>query len=335
MIRGDSDAVGGAAASGPLVSIVIPVFQVAPYLERCLDSVLAQSYRPIEVIVVDDGSTDGSAAILAEYNARHDSLRVINQDNRGPGPARNTGIAAARGAYLALVDADDYVSPEFVGAMVEVAERTGADAVVCNFTFQVGGLRLRYPLMSAPTHVAGEEAARRTLQLLQLPPFTWSKLYRRDWYLEHGFAFPAIFYEDLATTAPRLHRARRVALTRQPLYYYCLRSTGITGDFGVRNVVDFLTAVDILRHFVRTQGKWRTWRTEYRRLLRYVGLQLSVQIALQDNTIRWRHRPELIRLTLQHLRSLRDHPVGDAPQPPPIDPLRYPLRRPPRNRTGG
>lgn len=315
------------------MSVVIPVFRVAPHLERCLDSVLAQTYRPLEVIVVDDGSTDGSAAILAQYHARHDCLRLINQDNRGPGPARNAGIAVARGTYLALVDADDYVTPDFVQSLVEVAERTGADAVVCNFTFQVGRLRLRYPLMSRPTQLAGAEAARRTLELLPLPPFTWTKLYRRDWYLEHGFAFPAIYYEDLATSAPRLHRARQVALTRRALYYYCLRSTGITGDFGVRNVVDYLTAIDILRHFVRTQGKWRAWRTEYRRLLRFTGLQLVVQIGLQDNTIRWRDRPEVIRLALGHVRGLREPPAGEAPQPPPIDPLRYPLRRRRRNRA--
>ena len=315
-----------AASSPPLVSVVIPVYREAPYLQRCLDSVLAQRHRPLEVIVVDDGSADGSADVAARYAAAHACVRVIRQENRGPGPARNTGIAAATGPDLAMVDADDCVEPDFISTMVSRAEATGAEAVVCNFAFELGRLHLPYVLMAAPPLLSGSEAARRTLELLPLPPFAWTKLYRRDWYAAHGFEFPPIWYEDVATGARFLSRAAQVATTRRVLYHYCVRSTGITGDFGVRNVADYVTAVSLLREFVADEGLWTAWRTEYRRLLRFVGLLLTVQIGLQDNTIRVRDRGGLILTTWRRLRSLRAVPRPGEPEVASIDPASYPVR---------
>src|SRR5664280_35082 len=99
--------------SGPLVSIVVPIYKVEQYLVRCLDSIVNQQYRPIELILVDDGSPDGCGNIIRRYEAQHPFIRSVWQENRGLSAARNAGIAIATGKYLAMIDSDDYVEPDF------------------------------------------------------------------------------------------------------------------------------------------------------------------------------------------------------------------------------
>ena len=106
----------------PLISVIIPVYKAEAYLEECLDSVLAQEYPSLELILVDDGSPDGSPAICDRYAGRHPNIQVIHQENQGPGPARNAGIAAARGEYLMFADADDKLDgPRAIRSLAEAA----------------------------------------------------------------------------------------------------------------------------------------------------------------------------------------------------------------------
>jgi glycosyltransferase involved in cell wall biosynthesis len=117
-----------------LVSVVIPVYKVEKYLRQCLDSVLAQTYRELEMIVVDDGSPDGCPAIIDEYAARDSRIVAIHQQNGGYGKAVNAGIARARGKYIGIVESDDYIEPDMYARLAEAAERTGADLTRCTFS---------------------------------------------------------------------------------------------------------------------------------------------------------------------------------------------------------
>ena len=118
--------------SGPLISIVIPVYNVQRYIGITIDSILAQHYTNFELILVDDGSQDESAAICDEYAARDERIKVIHKVNEGVSIARNTGIAAASGEYLAFVDGDDELYPESLALLMERALETGADVVSGN-----------------------------------------------------------------------------------------------------------------------------------------------------------------------------------------------------------
>ncbi|MBI5027472.1 MAG: glycosyltransferase family 2 protein, partial [Actinobacteria bacterium] len=108
----------------PLVSVVVPVFNVERWLPRCLDSLLAQDHRPLEVIAVDDGSRDGSADVLRRYAAAHAEVRVVLQEHRGLGPARNAALTLATGEYVTMVDADDWIEPTFVSDTLRIARET-------------------------------------------------------------------------------------------------------------------------------------------------------------------------------------------------------------------
>lgn len=110
-------------SEAPLVSVVVPVYNAEPYLRECLDSLFGQTLKEIEIIAVDDGSTDGSGKILDEFAARDRRLKVIHQENAGVSAARNRGIKAARGRYLTFVDADDRIDRQALGYLCFEAER--------------------------------------------------------------------------------------------------------------------------------------------------------------------------------------------------------------------
>ena len=120
------------AAAEPLVSVIIPVYNAAKYLRETLDCVCNQTLRDIEIICVDDGSTDDSPGILQEYAARDGRFRILQQKNQYAGVARNNGMAVARGKYLSFLDADDLFAPDMLEKMSARAEETGADLVCCD-----------------------------------------------------------------------------------------------------------------------------------------------------------------------------------------------------------
>lgn len=295
----------------PLVSVVVPVYNVELYLRRCLDSLIAQDYPHVELIVVNDGSPDNSGEIIAEYAERHDHIVVITQENQGLGAARNAGIARATGEFVGFVDSDDCVAPHFISRMVRLAERRRADVVMCSFYLEFPkGQRLTFPLMTVHRKMSGDKAGRKMLDLLQIPTFAWNKLYRRHLFADVGF--PSIYYEDVATVARVLQRAERVAITHRPLYHYCLRRTGITGNFSQKNVNDYLHAVDIVRHFIWDEHLWHAWRRPYRRLLRQVERQMFVSITVQMRPEGRPQQRELIRMVRRRIAELRRPPVTDG-----------------------
>ena len=294
----------------PLVSVLVPVLDVAGLLPRCLDSLLAQTHRPLEIIVVNDGSADASSDVIERYAARHPEVRAIHQEHRGLGPARNAALAIAVGEYVAMVDADDWVEPGFLADTVRLARRTRADVVVTSFWFNALGVSLRFPFAARERTLTGLGAAELSLDLARFPAFAWNKLYRRDLFLPGEDPFPNIFYEDLATTPRLLARATTVAQTRRAYYHYCLRSDSITGDFGPRNVFAFAASLTILRTELQQLGLWDDWYPAYRKLLRDARVLMTIQVLLQRNRIPFRSRGPLLARFAGRLRALAEPRPG-------------------------
>lgn len=117
-----------------LVSIIIPVYNCEKYLDKCLSSVIAQSYQKLEIIVINDGSNDNSGKMIQEYADNYANILPINQANSGVSAARNNGIEKASGEYLLFVDGDDYLETEYIKKLVEAAQRNASDLVICGCT---------------------------------------------------------------------------------------------------------------------------------------------------------------------------------------------------------
>lgn len=211
----------------PLVSLIVPVYNAAAYLKEGVAAMLAQTYRNLEVILVDDGSTDQSPA-LCDAAAREDPrVQVIHQENRGSGPARNRGMAAARGDYLMFPDADDRCLPRMVEMLVAAALKSGAEVTLCGYqSFDEDG---EGETVSLPAQtLEGSQAVRRFVATLfpeGVVGYPWNKLYKREWIEAHALQFPPMRrFQDGVFNLSVFDKATRVQVVEEPLYRYRLSS---------------------------------------------------------------------------------------------------------------
>ncbi|WP_236718511.1 bifunctional glycosyltransferase family 2 protein/CDP-glycerol:glycerophosphate glycerophosphotransferase [Actinoplanes sp. TFC3] len=207
--------------TGLVLSVVVPVYNVEPYLAECLESLAGQTRDNLEIIVVDDGSTDDSAAIAEQFVQRDPRFRLIRKQNAGLGAARNTGTAQATGEYLMFVDSDDVLPPYAAELLVGSLEQTGSD-------FSCGNvLRLNTKgLSQSPMHKAPFAATHLRTHVSKLPALlgdrtAWNKVYRRTFFEEHNFTFPeGVLYEDIPVTVPAHVLAKSVDVLETPVYYW-------------------------------------------------------------------------------------------------------------------
>lgn len=213
-------------ARRPVVSVVVPAYQVEGFLAEALDSVLSQSYRELEVVVVDDGSTDGSGEIADRYAAEDPRVHVVHQANAGLGAARNVGVRHATGDYLAFADSDDLVLPGAYGALVTALERSGSDLAVGAVERLEGTRRFRGPLMRENHQASRASVGVEEAPLMLADVFAWNKVYRRSFWDAEGLAFPeGVRYEDQPALTRALVAARFDVLT-DPVYLWRVRSDG-------------------------------------------------------------------------------------------------------------
>ena len=198
----------------PLLTLVVPVYNVAPYLPRCLESLSALQPPADEIIVVDDGSTDDCPRILTEWGPRLPQMRVVRQENGGLSAARNTGLSLARGQYLAFVDSDDFVEPDAYRDALTMAQCGELDMVLFNARFHFEGRQTDRPIYSDAQEtgiVSGREWLRQRLRTGRFPHMVWMHLYRRAFISEQGFRFvPRLIHEDVIWSTQALLAARRI-----------------------------------------------------------------------------------------------------------------------------
>ncbi|MFD6906132.1 CDP-glycerol glycerophosphotransferase family protein [Streptomyces sp. NPDC060077] len=214
----------------PRFSVIVPVHKVQAYLHACLDSVLGQSYRDIEVIAVDDRSPDGCGAILDAYAARDERVRVLHlPENVGLGRARNAGMPLATGDYLLFLDSDDTLTPGALRALADRLDETGdPDVLVFDYarTYWWGGTRRNALARVLAENGDGTFTAAERPEILDLLMVVWNKIYRRDFVEREGFSFPPGYYEDTPWTFPVLLSAERVATLDRICLYYRQRRRG-------------------------------------------------------------------------------------------------------------
>lgn len=210
----------------PVVSVVVPAYNVERFLGASLDSILSQSYRHLEVIVVDDGSTDGTGDVADQSAAADSRVRVIHQDNAGLGAARNIGVRHATGDYLAFADSDDLVLEHAYATMVGALERSGSDIAIGAVERLQGTRRFMTRLMRE-NHQERRTAVRvEDAPALLADVFAWNKVFSRSFWDAEGLTFPeGVRYEDQPTLTRALVAARFDVLP-EPVYLWQVRADG-------------------------------------------------------------------------------------------------------------
>jgi CDP-glycerol glycerophosphotransferase len=233
------------------LSVVVPFYNVGQYLEECLDSLVRQTLTDFEVIMVDDGSADDSALIAKAFADRDSRFRLVQQENQGLGPARNSGVREARGEYLVFADSDDVIPDNAYELMVGSLERSGSDFASGNVLRLEGGVCNQSWLHRwLGKHSYQRTHVRKHPELLR-DRTAWNKVFRRSFWDAHGFAFPAGWYEDSPVTIPAHVLATAVDVISDPVYHWRRREDSISeGRADAANLDARITVMRGVRDFL-------------------------------------------------------------------------------------
>lgn len=231
-----------------LISVIVPVYNVENYLRACLDSILAQTFHDYEIIVVNDGATDGSQAIIDDYQKKHPTkIFSYQKENGGLSDARNYGISKSSGEYLCFIDSDDAIENKYLEALMSAIKEQKADIAVCDMVyryeegidkFSSGGDFTIANVSSMP-------------ELLAINNSACNKLFHKDLFKDTKF-IKGIWYEDLATIPQIIFKAHNIVKVNQALYIYNQRSTSIVHTQNAK-IFDIYQALSAVREAIDHQ----------------------------------------------------------------------------------
>ncbi len=229
-----------------LISIIVPVYNVKNYLKKCLDSLVNQTYKNLEIIVVNDGSDDGSEEICNEYARKYDFIQVIEKENGGLSDARNCGIRAATGEYIGFVDSDDWIENDMYQSLIEVIIKYNADIAMCGRYIVQGNSVLSLYTSEKIRVYKGNEALKQLLLGKELDSSVCDKLFHKSLIKDIEFPIGKI-HEDIFTTHKIVNKCKKMVHIGSPKYYYYNRKGSITkSQFSKRNF-DLIEAYQQIR----------------------------------------------------------------------------------------
>lgn len=240
-----------------LISIIVPIYKVEKYLNRCIDSIINQTYKNIEIILIDDGSPDNCGVICDEYARKDIRIKVIHKKNGGLSEARNYGIEASIGEYIIFVDSDDYISNNMCELLLKNALKNNADIVSCNFKeiyFNNIEKINRQSQKQKNSIVSNIEAIYRYFIKNDLDMnVVWNKIYKRHLFFgKNRLRFPVgKLHEDDFIVYKFYYYANKIVIISDVLYYYFKHENSITGNFSEKNLLDKIEAVKEQYNFVK------------------------------------------------------------------------------------
>lgn len=264
----------------PSVSVIIPVFNVEQYLPRCLDSVIGQSLENIEILCINDGSTDGSAEILRKYAEKDKRIKVLHQENKGLSVTRNRGLNEANGAYVFFVDSDDYLHLQTLEIFYKTAQKTNAPIVIstrfCRLGKQAENTKI-YDATKVRCKVSNNPLKDLyTTKNRYISAVAWNKLYRAD--IAKDFRFiEGIYFEDWPWTACLFASIDSFAYINECLYHYNTTSPSIIRSrFSTKKVGDYFTGIHFVYHYFMQHNKMDKWPlVRRRRIVQSLKMLLS------------------------------------------------------------
>lgn len=221
-----------------LVSVIVPVYNVEPFLRRCVDSILRQDHKNMEIILVDDGSKDNCGMICDEYGLKDKRIKVIHKDNGGLSDARNVGMTTAGGEYVTFIDSDDYIAPFMISDMLKVAIKSGCKLVQCEFAC---GTEDDYKFERKSDFVVRH--SREAFETRETKVCVCGKLFHKSLIANSSFRTGKI-HEDEFFTYQKIFESGKIILLREPLYYYYQQATSITHQRQKFLNIDIIEAFD-------------------------------------------------------------------------------------------
>lgn len=290
-----------------LVSIVIPIYNVEKYIHKCIESVLGQTYKNLEIILVEDGSPDRCPSICDKYAQEDKRIKVVHKENGGLSDARNAGIEIAKGDFIAFIDGDDYIAPNMIEVLLKLSIAEQACITVCNYcrVFSNGKEIPRKTKFS--TKVMNNIEA---LEDLFMSPsccevMTWNKLYDLSLFKQNAICFPkGKIHEDNFTTYKLFYAAKKIVYTDTILYYYVQRADSIMSKkFNLRRL-DLLEAVKQTKDFVKLYRLPLDQQVTNYEMMMHFNILNSMVYSVDENRAVWKKiRSDLLTMMKPLLRN--------------------------------
>ena len=268
----------------PLISVIIPVYNVEKHLKKCLDSVAKQTLTDFEVICVNDGSTDGSAKILEKFVAKDKRFTIITQENKGLSEARNTGLAIAKSKHIAYVDSDDFVHPNFLELLYKGAIQFDADISACSFSKIYS-----HEKIPALSNAQPKEYKKPLQMLLNRKNFVhfivWNKLYKKEIIQDIKFV-KGIYFEDWVYNCCVFAKARNFVWTNEKLYGYRISENSIMRSrFTMKKLNDYVEGIHSVRKFYKEKYPQYWPLVRDTRIARTVKMMMNSTRRAQDKEL--------------------------------------------------
>ena len=229
-----------------LISIIIPVYKVEKYLEKCIESVLQQTYTNLQIILVDDGSPDNCGKICDEYAKKDSRIEVIHKVNGGLSDARNVGISKARGRYIGFVDSDDYIKKDMYEILLNLLKEYDADVSICNLYDVIYGKEYIRNKENGIQEYSRLDILKEVLLDKNIQSYAWNKLYKKELFDEIKYPIGKK-YEDIGTTFYILEKCNKIVVTSEPEYYYLKRADSLVNNVTESTIMDY-TEIIIQRY---------------------------------------------------------------------------------------
>lgn len=275
-----------------MVSVIVPIYKVEQYLERCVSSIRGQTYKNIEIILVDDGSPDRCGEMCDDFAKEDSRIQVIHKENGGLSDARNVGIKQASGEYLLFVDSDDWIHKDTVMKTMQSAEKNKADIVLFDFVSieENTGRKRRFTMPFPEEKII---SVKDKPELICKSCSAWNKLFRRKFWEDSGIYFPVgKHYEDLGTIPKLLGIAEKVIYKKEVYYYYLQRKGSIMHETNIqRNYEDRITMVDDIVKFYNERGLFEKFYSE----LEYLAFENAYFIPSKEIVLCERKSPYLVK----------------------------------------
>lgn len=261
----------------PKVSVIVPVYNVEAYIEKCLNSLVTQTLKDIEIIIVNDGSKDKSEDIIQEFQKDYKNIIYVKKENGGLSSARNYGLQYANGEYIAYLDSDDYVETSIYEKMYKKAKENDSDYVECDFFWS-------YP--NKKKEDRGYRYNNKKEMFAKARVVAWNKLIKREIILNNKLEFPVgMYYEDVEFFYKLLPHINKFAFVEEPLIYYIQRETSIVNKQDGRTSHIFTVLDNVIKYY-KQNGLYEEYKTEieytYTRLLLCSSLKRILKIQDKD-----------------------------------------------------
>ena len=265
------------------ISIIIPAYNVENYIEKCINSVLQQTYNNIEIIIVDDGSTDSTGKICDKYKSEYVNIQVIHQKNAGLPAARNTGLNFATGDYIGFIDSDDYIYEDMYEVLVDNITKMNADIAMVQFCYEVNGEKVYKPSTDEVEVFNTSEAIIELIKDKKIHNFAWNKLYNAELWKKHKFKEGRV-YEDFEVMYKVFLDCKKIVYIDSIKYVYVQRENSIMHKPISQYSLDRLNAVMERYNYIKTtQNKDLQFYNSYALAVNMIVIYRSISLYDYDD----------------------------------------------------